>query len=129
NDWEMMFTGYFQYNSAHLEESTPNPPLPSDLPRDTVEFLVTGYTYDANLTEQFVKYVGDCSPIDPIKVNWSVYKLVDKENYPNYRDIKIFAQPKIKTTKQWVLNQEADLDAEGNLQFYSFDDILKEKTK
>jgi hypothetical protein len=91
--------------------------------------VVTGYTYDANLTEQFVKHIGDYSPIDPIKVNWSVYKLVDKENYPNYRDIKIFAQPKIKTTKQWVLNQEADLDSEGNLQFYSFDDILKEKTK
>ncbi len=129
NDWELLFVGFSQYNSNHLEESTPNPPLPSDLPRDTVEFLVTGYTYDANLTEQFVKYVGDYSPNDPIKVNWSVYKLVDKENYPNYRDIKIFAQPKIKTTKQWVLNQEADLDAEGNLQFYSFDDILKEKTK
>jgi len=129
NDWEMMFVGYFQYNSKHLEESTPEPPPPSELPIDVVEWVVTGYTYDANLTEQFVKHIGDYSPIDPIKVNWSVYKLVDKENYPNYRDIKIFAQPKIKTTKQWVLNQEADLDSEGNLQFYSFDDILKEKTK
>ena len=71
------------------------------------EFRVTDYTYDANLTEQFVKYIGDYSPIDPIKVNWSVYKLIDKEKNPNYREIKIFAQPKIKTTQQWVLNQEA----------------------
>ena len=42
--------------------------------------------------------------------------------------IKVFAQPKIKTTQQWVLNQEGDLDSEGNMHFYSFDDILKEKT-
>jgi hypothetical protein len=39
--------------------------------------------------------------------------------------IKVFAQSKIKTTQQWVLNQEGDLDSEGNMQFYSSDDILK----
>jgi hypothetical protein len=93
------------------------------------EFRVTDYTYDANLTEQFVNYIGEYSPIDPIKVNWSVYRLIDKEKNPNFRDVKIFAQPKIITTQQWVFNREADLDADGNLQFYSFDALLKEKTQ
>jgi len=91
------------------------------------EWWVTGYTYDANLTETFVRSIGDWSPIDPIKVNWSVYKLIDKEHHPNARMIKVFAQPKIKSTQQWVLNQEADLDSEGNIQFYSFDVVLNEK--
>jgi hypothetical protein len=26
-------------------------------------------SYDANLTEKFVEYIGDWSPIDPIQVN------------------------------------------------------------
>jgi hypothetical protein len=67
--------------------------------------------------------------MDPIKVNWSVYKLIDKEKNPDYREIKVFAQPKIKTTQQWVLYQNGDLDAQGKLQFYSFDELLKEKTQ
>jgi tellurite resistance-related uncharacterized protein len=91
------------------------------------EWRVTGYTYDANLTEKFVQSIGDWSPIDPIKVNWSVYKLADKENNPNARMIKVFAQPKIKTTQQWVLFKEGDLDSEGNMQFYSFDAVLSER--
>ena len=127
DDWSMMFTGYFQYNAALIEEpyytaSTGELEVRSD-------WWVTNYTYDANLTQQYIRSVGDWSPMDPIKVNWSVYRLNDKENHPEYREIKIFAQPKIKTTRQWVLNQEADLDDQGNLVFYSFDELLKQKTE
>jgi hypothetical protein len=126
NDWGYMFVGYFQYNSEFIEE-----PFYEANTGETMlvqsEWRVTGYTYDANLTEQFVHYIGDWSPVDPIQVNWSVYKLIDKEHNPNSRMIKVFAQPKIKTTQQWVLFKEGDLDFEGNLEFYSFDDILNEK--
>jgi hypothetical protein len=93
------------------------------------EFRVTDYTYDANLTKQYVDYIGTYSPIEPIKVNWSVYRLDDKEKNPTFHDIRIYAQPKIITTQQWVFNQEADLDANGNLVFYSFDQLMKEKTQ
>ncbi|HUS99358.1 MAG TPA: hypothetical protein VMY59_03465 [Candidatus Thermoplasmatota archaeon] len=125
NDWGMMFCGYFQYNAALIEEPYYSPQAGESIVRS--EWRVTDYTYDANLTEQFVKMIGDYSPMDPIKVNWSVYKLIDKEKNPNFREIKVFAQPKIKTTQQWVLNQNGDLDAQGKLQFYSFDELLKEK--
>jgi hypothetical protein len=127
NDWGYMFVGYFQYNAKLIEEPYYEPQGGETLVQG--EWRVTGYTYDANLTEKFVQYIGDWSPIDPIKVNWSVYKLIDKEKNPDYREIKVFAQPKIKTTQQWVPYQEGDLDSEGNMQFYSFDDILKEKTR
>jgi len=126
NDWGMMFCGYFQYNAALIEEPYYEPTAGESLVRS--EWRVTDYTYDANLTEQFVKIIGAYSPMDPIKVNWSVYKLIDKEKNPNYREIKVFAQPKIKTTQQWVLYQEGDFNFFGNIHFYSFDDILKEKT-
>jgi len=128
NDWGYMFVGHFQYNAEFIEQ-----PFYEANTGETVlvqnEWRVTGYTYDANLTEKFVQSIGDWSPLDPIKVNWSVYKLIDKEHNPNSRMIKVFAQPKIKTTQQWVLNQEGDLDSEGNMQFYSFDAIPKEKTR
>jgi hypothetical protein len=126
DDWSMMFVGHFQYNADLLEEPYYEPQGGVTVER---EWRVTDYTYDANLTEQFVKYIGDYSPINPIKVNWSVYKLIDKAKNPNLREVKIFAQPAIKTTKQWVLNREADLDAEGNLVFYSFEKLLEEKMK
>jgi hypothetical protein len=84
--------------------------------------------YDSNLTEKFVTQIQDWSPMDPIKVNWSVFRLIDKEQYPNYKEIKVFAQPKIKTTQIWELYEEGNVDTEGNLQFYSFDNLLKEIT-
>jgi hypothetical protein len=123
-----MFVGYFQYNANLIEEPFYEPQGGEMLVRSE-KGRVTGYVYDRNLTEKFVKYIKGWSPVDPIQVNWSVYKLIDKEQNPEYKEIKVFAQPKIKTTQQWLLFQEGDLDSEGNIQFYSFDAILKEKTK
>ena len=130
DDWSMMFVGHFQYNSAVVEESYNT--LEDDLPgvgQTTVfsDWWVTGYDYDANLTDEFKEYIGDFSPIDPIRLNWAVYKIRDKEENPEYKDVKIYAQPNIKTTRQWVLYDEADLDENGNFKFFSFDDIIQEK--
>ena len=127
NDWKMVFCGHFQYNANLIEEPYYEPQ--GGLTLVDSEWRVTGYTYDANLTKEFIEYIGDWSPVDPIQVNWSVYKLIDYMQNSNSRMIKVFAQPKIITTQQWVLNQEGDLDIAGNMHFYSFDDILKQKTQ
>jgi hypothetical protein len=127
NDWELMFVGHFQYNSVLIEEPFYSPQAGKGLAQ--IEWRVTNYEYDANLTKQYVQLMGDYSPIHPVKVNWSVYKLKDREKNPNLREIAVFAQPKIKTTEQWVMHQNGDLDAAGNMVFYSFDTLLKEKTK
>ena len=121
NDWSMMFVGHFEYIDSDIEE----PFYDAGDERDAVknEWMVPGYTYDINLTKTYLEYIKDYSPISPIQVNWSVYKLIDKENNSSYKDIKIFVQPKIKTTQQWVLYNEGDLDSEGNMFFYSIDDI------
>jgi hypothetical protein len=127
DDWGMMFVGYFQSNANLIEEPYYEAGTGETLVRS--EFRVTNYTYDANLTEQFKNIIGAYSPIDPIKVNWSVYRSNDNTVDPNRREVRIYAQPAIKTTKQWVFNREADLDAEGNLIFYSYDELVKQKTQ
>ncbi len=127
NDWGYMFVGYFQYNANLIEEPYYSAGTGETLVKS--EFRITDYTYDANLTKQYIDYIGDYSPMEPIKVNWSVYRLNDKTKNPEYPEIKIFAQPKIITTRQWVLNQNAALDINGTLQFYSFDKLMKDKTQ
>lgn len=127
DDWGMMFVGHFQYNAALIEEPFYSPQAGESLVKS--EWRVTDYTYDENLTEQFIRNVGDFSPIDPIKVNWSVYRVTDKEKNPDLPEIKIFAQPKIKTTQQWVSYQNGCLDDEGNLVFYDYEKILQERLK
>ena len=127
DDWGLMFVGYFQSNANLIEEPFYEAGTGETLIRS--EFRVTNYTYDANLTEQFENIIGAYSPIDPIKVNWSVYRSNDHTINPDRREVRIYAQPVIKTTKQWVFNREADLDAEGNLFFYSYDELVKQKTQ
>ena len=121
NDWEMMFVGWFQYNADLIIE----PYGERTLARS--EWWVTGYTLDVNLTEQFVDLIGGYSPIDPIPMNWSVYRVEANTSNPNARQIKVFAQPAIKTTQQWVLYAEGDVDALDQMRFYSFDTVVNEK--
>jgi hypothetical protein len=130
NDWGLVFCGYFKYNSNLIEEPFYEAKTGETLVKS--QWWVTNYTYDANLTKQFtqsMQSMGDWSPINPIKVNWSVYKVTDKAKNPTYPEIRVYAQPKIKTTQQWVMYQNGALDSQGNLHFYSFDALLKERTK
>ncbi len=125
NDWGMIYPGYFEWNSNLIEEPFYHPTGGKALVKNEPP-NITGYVYDDNLTQQFEEQVKDFSPMDPIKVNWSVYRLINREQYPYDQDIKVFAQPKIKTTQQWELYEEGSLDAEGNLHFYSFDALVNE---
>jgi hypothetical protein len=127
NDWGLVFCGYFKYNANLIEEPYYEAKTGENLVRS--EWRVTNYTYDENLTNQFIQSMGDKSPIDPIKVNWSVYRVTDKAKNPTYPEIRIYAQPRIKTTQQLVMYQNGKIDSEGKLQFYSFDALLKERTK
>lgn len=81
---------------------------------------ITGYVNDQNLTEQFKKQVGDWSPNTRWNVEWSVQRLVEKEKYPHYHDIKVLVSPKGIASKYhsfWSLFMEGDFDTEGNIWF------------
>ncbi|MBN1280595.1 MAG: hypothetical protein JXA00_03000, partial [Candidatus Thermoplasmatota archaeon] len=128
DDWSMMFVGFFQYNTELVEEPYYEPTAGESLVTSE-QPGPTGYVYDPTLTNKYIQQIGSYSPNPRFGVNWSVYRLVDKEQYPDYKDVKVFAQPDIKTTQQWVLNREADLDDNGEFVFYSFDEIMEERTK
>jgi hypothetical protein len=122
-----MFPGYFEYNSNLVEEPYYHPTGGESIVKNQRP-NVSGYVYDSNLTETFISQVKGFSPMDPIQVNWSVFRLVDRQQYPNYHGIRVYAQPKIRTTQIWELYEEGNIDAMGNPQFYSLDNLIKEIT-
>lgn len=125
NDWLKLFVAEFEYNDMRVEEPFSEPPGIDEVVYSETD-IVTGYTYDANLTEKFVKNIEDFSPVDPIGVNWLVFKLADKEKNPNNREIKVLVIPKDVTTADWVQYAEGELDSNGDIQFYSQEEIVDE---
>lgn len=129
NDWLNLFVPNFEYNSELVEEIFFKPPGFDKIVYGETEEGVTGYTYDKNLTEKYIKEIKDYSPVDPINVNWLVFKLENKGKYPNYNDVKILVQPDIPYSG-WALFKEGNLDTNDDIQFYSqetiIDNILEE---
>jgi hypothetical protein len=123
DDWTHMFIPEFEYNGVLIEEIYFQPPGFDKIVWGETEFGVTGYTYDENLTNKYEKTVKDWSPVDPTTVKWLVFKLDDKDKYPNYYDVKIFVRPEFHNTT-WSLYTEGNLDTKGNIQTYSQQDII-----
>jgi len=81
---------------------------------------ITGYVYDENLTKEIEKRMGEWSPISRWNVSWAVHRLVDKEEYPDFRDVKVLISPtgiEGKYHKYWSLYTEGDFNSEGNIDF------------
>jgi hypothetical protein len=123
NDWTHLFLPEFEYNGHLIEEIFFLPPGFDKIVWGETEFGVTGYSYDENLTKQYEKTTKDWSPIEPTPVNWLVFKLKDRDKYPNYHEIKIFVQPEYQNTT-WSLYEEGNLDSEGKIKTYSQQDII-----
>ena len=127
NDWEMISVSFFQFNKELVPE-------PSD--RDfhdpdifvwgESEIGVTGYEYDENLTQDFISIIGSYSPVDPIEVEWKVFRLADKENYPDFKEVRILVKTKNVPYSSWSEYAEGELDKEGNFKFYSQQAIINE---
>ena len=127
NDWLMLFVPSFQYNAELIEEIYFEPPGLDKVVYGESETGVTGYIYDEELTEIFVKDMKGWSPVDPIDANWLVFKLEDTDKYPNYKEIKILVQPDVPYAG-WALYGEGELDTEGNIYIYSEEEIIKDIT-
>ena len=130
NDWLNLFIPTFEYNADLVEEIYFEPPGFNKIVWGETETGVTGYTYDKNLTEKYEKEIKDFSPVDPIKANWLVFKIDDnyKEKNPNFSEIKVLVSPDVPYAG-WALYSEGNLDANGDFRFYSFNALVKEKTK
>ena len=125
NDWLNLFVPSFQYNSELVEEIYFKPPGFDKIVYGETEEEVTGYTYDENLTEKYVKEIKGYSPVKPINANWLVFKLDDKEKYQNNSEIKILVQPNVPYAG-WALYAEGKLDSDGNIKVYSQEDLINE---
>ena len=90
------------------------------------ECMICGYVYDEELTDKFTKAMGDWSPVDPIKADWLVFKLEDKEKYPDYKEIKVLVQPAGVPLSEWAEYAEGELDSKGEIQFYSQQALIEE---
>jgi hypothetical protein len=117
------------WGNFHLGGWTRPSPMVEEAGYDTLDVTaiaelerppVTGYVYDQNLTEAFERTVGDWSPNTRYNVEWEVHRLVDKEQFPHYRDIKVLVSPRDiggKYHTLWSLYIEGDFDSEGNIVF------------
>ena len=124
NDWLKLFIPEFQYNDIQVEDPKFKPPGYDKLVYGEPDFRVTDYMYDENLTINLTKKMGDFSPVDPIQATWAVFRLIDKEKNPNYKEIKVLVIPKDVTTADWVQYAEGELDSNNDIQFYSQDAII-----
>jgi hypothetical protein len=123
NDWANLHLGGWSRTSLEVEESY-NIGNSDELVTKNISLIqtppITGYVYDENLTEEFTQQVGDWSPNTRWNVEWSVFRLVEKEQYPLYHDIKVLIRPKDIASKYhsfWSLYVEGDFDTEGNILF------------
>jgi len=123
NDWEQIFLPTFQYNSELVEEIYFEPPGYEKIVYAETEIGVTGYKIDEDLTEKFNESMNGYSPVDPIKTRWAVFKLKDKEECPDYPEIKILGQPQVDATG-WALVYEGEIDSNGEIKFYSQQEII-----
>jgi hypothetical protein len=126
NDWELIFVADFQYNGILVEEPYFEPPGFDKIVYGETGRGVTGYAYDEELTKEFTESMGDWSPVEPIKADWLVFKLEDKEKYPDYKEIKVLVTPAGVPLAEWAEYAEGELDSEGEIQFYSQQALIEE---
>ncbi len=125
NDWEQLFVPSFQYNNELIEEPFFEPPGYDKIVSQENKFGVTHYRHDENLTAQFTQRMEGKSPVAPIDISWSVFRLQNESSYPSNRTIKIYAKPIVEYSN-WVAYAEGYVDSEGTIQFFSMQDAVAE---
>ena len=123
NDWVEIYWPAFELNANLIEDPLYNPPqMEKILPFET-EFGIMDHIHDEEITEKFKKSLKGWSPVDPIEVDWMVFKMEDTED--GIKSIKVFVRPDV-APGQWTLSYEGYIDKNGELQFYSAQDLIDE---
>ncbi|MBS3749069.1 MAG: hypothetical protein KGY67_05155 [Candidatus Thermoplasmatota archaeon] len=128
NDWENLFLGGWSRTSLRVEEAyylmygDEWEEIREKLIDKNISLIetppISGYEFDQNLTSEFTALIGDYSPNPRWDVEWAVHRLVEKEKYPHFRDVKILVSPKDISSKYatyWSLFLEGDLDENGDM--------------
>jgi len=130
NDWEKLYLPAFQTEARVIEEVLFEPPCVDKIVDEELKLELKNWEYNEELTKQFSQSIGDWSPLDPIKIEWFVLEKTDKDDTEVEKDIRVYAMPDVfPTIPSWTLSYEGKINSEGNIQFFSFDEIIKEITK
>ena len=120
NDWEQFFVPTFQYNNKYVEE-------PGGIPEslESEERFPEGYKLDQNLTNVYINNMSMVSPVDPIPVEWVVFRKMDSYENKNANDLKVFVKPKVPAAK-WVLAYEGTLMDNETMHFFSEEELYEQ---
>jgi len=91
------------------------PPATDKVVNENLSILLDGWEYNEELTQQYVDTISDCSPVDPIKCNWSVFVKIEGSSFPSDRNLRVYAWP-IVPISGWSLISEGYSDAKENIQ-------------
>jgi len=113
NDWEKLYLPFFQIENNIICEPGILPPATDKVVNENLSIVLDGWEYSKNLTQKY-KENNDCSPIEPIKCDWSVYIKTENDSFPSDKNLRVYARP-IVPISEWSLIKEGYIDIEGNL--------------
>ena len=131
-DWESLYLPTFQTNVLFIEQSGVPDPWTYDMIAKIdyglgavgrLEYGLDDWNYSAELTKEYLDKFYEGSPISPVKCDLRIY--IKNETQGDEKNLRIYAQPQVEPTfAEYVLIREGYIDPEGNIQFYSMQDIV-----
>jgi hypothetical protein len=119
NDWIHINLVNFQTEARVVPDSTYESPGKDMIINETIDFEYVGWQYDENLTIKYRKQVSDWTPIDPIQVDWGVYRKIKSDGNINFNEIRIYARALVEPTySEWILISEGFIDSDNDFYFY-----------
>jgi hypothetical protein len=117
----------FQKELYQIEQSDYDITWEYGIPDATVEFIErSGWKYDENLTRQFTSDMNGYSPVDRIDVSWAVFVKTDDSDQPGDKNIRVYSIPDVVVDYYWVLTYEGKLNSDGEIELFSYEDIIEE---
>lgn len=123
NDWYYIYLPTFQVDSLAFEEPNELDPSFEDIETvdETRELVFKGWEYSEELTEKYSNSI--LSSVNTINRENEVAVLINDKS----KNVKVYLKPLIEPTfTVWSLISEGSLDSEGEIDFYSQQEIIQE---
>jgi hypothetical protein len=109
NDWLNIYLPSFQEEDVRIEEPYYEFSGTTIVDKN-LDNTLGSWTYDKNVTKQYLKVTSADSPVKPIDCEWRVYVNLDGDG----RNLRIYAKP-IVSNSDWALIEEGNIDSEGKI--------------
>jgi hypothetical protein len=127
NDWLYIYLPTFELDALNYEEPVDESFEDFEIVNNYPGIVLDGWKYDGELTRGHQNEFQKIAIVKNTDFNISIY-VKTEQNDENQRNIRVYAMPNVYPVHAvWSLVAEGHMDLAGKIQFYSFDDILKEK--